>query len=74
MISWSAARAWTSTPGPTVAVEIAPDCVTAVALGTLRPRPVLIGHAREPLPDGAVAPGAAMPSIGASAFASSPGV
>lgn len=63
MISWSAARAWTSTPGPTVAVEIAPGCVTAVALGAMRSRPVLIGHAREPLPDGAVAPGAASANV-----------
>ena len=63
MTSWRAARAWLSTPGPTAAVEIAPDCVAAVALGRERAGPRIVGHARAALPPGAVAPGVAAANL-----------
>ena len=63
MTLWRAARAWLSTPGPTAAVEIAPDGVTAVALGRARPVPAVLGHARAALPPGAVAPGVAAANL-----------
>lgn len=59
MTLWRAARAWLSTPAPAAAVEIAPDHVTAVALGRERPVPTVVGHARAALPPGAVTPGVA---------------
>ena len=34
-----------STPGPTVAVEVAPDVVTAVAVRWVKTGPVLAAHA-----------------------------
>lgn len=58
-----AALAWLSTPGPTAAVEIAPDRVTAVALGRERPVPTVVGHAWAALPPGAVAPGVASANL-----------
>ena len=63
MTLWRAARAWLSTPGPTAAVEIAPDRVTAVALGRGHPVPTLLGHARAALPPGAVTPGVAAANL-----------
>ena len=63
MTLWRAARAWLSTPGPTAAVEIAPDGVTAVALGRARPVPAVLGHARAALPPGAVTPGVASANL-----------
>ena len=53
----AAARACLSSPGPTAAVEIAPDGVTAVALRFARSGPELLGHARAALPAGAILPG-----------------
>lgn len=50
-------RAWLSSPGPTAAVEIAPDGVTAVALRFARSGPELLGHARAALSAGAILPG-----------------
>ena len=52
-----------STPGPTVAVEVAPDVVTAVALRWAKTGAVLAAHATEPLPPGAVSPGVASSNI-----------
>lgn len=46
---------WLSSPGPTGAIEIAADRVTAVLVGGRR-RFEVIGHAVEPLPPGAVEP------------------
>ena len=63
MTRWQAARARLSTPGPTAAIEIAPDFVTAVALGRARSGPVVLGHARAALPPGAVAPGVAAANL-----------
>ncbi len=63
MTLWRAARAWLSTPGPTAAVEIAPDGVTAVALGRERPVRTVLGHARAALPPGAVTPGVASANL-----------
>ncbi len=63
MTLWRAARAWLSTPGPTAAVEIAPDGVTAVALGRARPVPAVLGHARAALPPGAVTPAVAAANL-----------
>lgn len=63
MTLWRAARAWLSTPGPTAAVEIAPDGVTAVALGRARSVPAVLGHARAALPPGAVTPAVASANL-----------
>jgi type IV pilus assembly protein PilM len=63
MTPWRAARAWLSTPRPTAAVEIAPDYVTAVALGRERNGPLVLGHARARLPSGAVTPGGASANL-----------
>ena len=57
MIPWRAARAWLTTPAPTAAVEIAPDCVAAVVLRRERSGPSVLAHARAALPSGAIAPG-----------------
>jgi type IV pilus assembly protein PilM len=46
--------AFTSTPGPTVAVEIAPRHVTAVTIARRGRQVAVTGHATEPLPEGAV--------------------
>ena len=45
-----------SSPGPTVALEIAPRCVTAVAVDRRTRGSVIAAHATEALPDGAVVP------------------
>ena len=58
-----AMRSMLSTPGPTVAVEVAPDVVTAVAVRWMKTGPVLAAHATEPLPPGAVSPGVASSNI-----------
>ncbi len=63
MTPWRAARAWLSTPGPTAAIEIAPERVTAVALGRARSVPTVLGHARAALPPGAVTPGVAAANL-----------
>ncbi len=63
MTLWRAARAWLATPGPTAAVEIAPDHVTAVALGRARSGPTVLGHARATLPPGVVTPGVASANL-----------
>lgn len=63
MTLWRAARAWLSTPGPTAAIEIAPDGVTAVALGRERSVRTVLGHARAALPPGAVTPGVASANL-----------
>ena len=57
------ARRWLSTPGPNVAIEIAADRVTAVAVEWKRPQPELVGHASEPLPPGTVVPGVASTNL-----------
>ena len=57
------ARNWLSTPGPNVAVEIASDRVTAVALEWKQPQPELVGHASELLPEGTVVPGVASTNL-----------
>ena len=59
----AAMRSVLSTPGPTVAVEVAPDFVTAVALRWAKTGPVLVAHATEPLSPGAVSPGVASSNI-----------
>jgi type IV pilus assembly protein PilM len=59
----AAMRSMLSTPGPTVAVEVAPDGVTAVALRWARTGPVLAAHATESLPAGAVSPSVASSNI-----------
>lgn len=41
---------------PSVAVEIAAHCVSAAALDIRGGRPVIVAHAAEPLPDGALVP------------------
>jgi type IV pilus assembly protein PilM len=48
--------AWLRATGPSVALEIAPRRVTAVAVTRKAAQLVLTGHATEFLPDGAVAP------------------
>lgn len=52
-----------STPGPTVAVALAVDGVTAVQLAWSRNRPTITAHARVGLPAGALAPGVAAPNV-----------
>ena len=59
----AAMRSVLSTPGPTVAVEVAPDVVRAVALRWAKTGPVLAAHATEPLPPAAVSPGVASSNI-----------
>lgn len=49
-------RSLFTTPGPTVAVSIAPEQVTAVHVESGRTGPLVRGHARLPLPPGAVTP------------------
>ena len=49
-------RTMWSTPGPMAAVEIAQDHITGVSLMSGKRQPRLAGHAREPLPVGAVEP------------------
>src|SRR5512139_2260652 len=45
---------WLSSPPPDAAVEIAPDRVSALALGWRGAVPSVSGHATEPLPNGAL--------------------
>ena len=52
-----------STPGPSVGVEIATDCVTGAALSWVKSTPKLIGHASVRLPHGALEPTAAAPNV-----------
>lgn len=52
-------RSLLTTPGPAVAVSIVPGQVTAVQLESTRSGPLVRGHARRPLPAGAVAPAVA---------------
>ena len=57
-----ALRGWVSTPGPTVAVDIAADGVSAVA-ATGAGAPAVAGYAHAPLPAGAVTPAAAAANV-----------
>ena len=52
-----------STPGPSVGVEIAADCVTGVALAWVKSTPKIIGHAGVRLPVGALEPAAAAANL-----------
>ena len=52
-----------STPGPSVGVEIAADCVTGVALTWVKSTPKVIGHARVRLPAGVLVPSAAATNV-----------
>ena len=61
MTLWSAMRGWLSTPGPTVAVEIAADRVSAAAASGAAGE--VSGHAHAPLPPGAVSPAATAPNV-----------
>lgn len=45
-----------TTPAPSAAVQIAPTFVSAIALGRHAGAPVIVAHAAEPLPPGAIAP------------------
>jgi Tfp pilus assembly PilM family ATPase len=54
---------FTSTPGPTVAIEIAPRQVTAVAIARRGGQVAVTGHASEPLPEGAVVAALTTPNI-----------
>ena len=58
-----AMRSVFSTHGPSVAVEVAPDFVTAVFVTWGKAGPVLTAHATEPLPRGAVVPSVAAANI-----------
>ena len=49
-------RSLFTTPGPAVAVSIVPGLVTAVQIESGRKGPTVRGHARLPLPEGAVTP------------------
>ena len=49
-------RSLFTTPGPAVAVSIAPEQVAAVQVESGRKKPLVRGHARLPLPAGAVTP------------------
>jgi len=49
-------RSLFTTPGPAVAVSIAPEQVAAVHVESGRKGPLVRGHARLPLPEGAVTP------------------
>ena len=52
-----------STPGPTVAVEVAPAHVTAVAVTWAKGAPQVLSHSRVGLPPGAVVPNASAVNI-----------
>ena len=54
-------RGWVSTPGPTVAVDIAADGVSAVAVNGAAGG--VAGHARAPLPAGVVTPAATAANV-----------
>ena len=54
-------RAWVSTPGPTVAVDIAADGVSAVAVNGADA--AVAGHAQAPLPAGVVTPAATSANV-----------
>lgn len=54
-------RGWVSTPGPTVAVDIAADGVSAVAVNGAAA--AVAGHAQAPLPAGVVTPAATAANV-----------
>ena len=54
---------WLSTPGPTTAIEIAADRVSAVTVGAGRKGLAVAGHATEPLPSQAITPAVASSNL-----------
>ena len=54
-------RGWVSTPGPTMAVDIAADGVSAVAVDGAAA--AVAGHAQAPLPAGVVTPAATAANV-----------